>query len=95
MSAVPLEDTIDEHQIEAALQEAHIPSLMAALVHLTGDAGHINDENKPVYDFFGDGQGNINPEMRAQMRVAVRRAYATMRAAKTCRRRHPATRSAG
>ena len=37
MSAVPVEDLIDERRIEAALAEAHIPSLMAALVHLTGD----------------------------------------------------------
>ena len=75
MSAVPVDDRIDEQEIEQALEEAHIPSLMAALVHLTGDAGHINDDNKPVYDFFGDGQGNIKPEVQAQIRVAVKRAY--------------------
>jgi len=30
MSALPVENLIDERRIEAALAEAHIPSLMAA-----------------------------------------------------------------
>ena len=73
MSAVPVDDSIDEREIDQALEEAHIPSLMAALVHLTGNSSHINDENKPVYDFFGDGQGNIKPDVQAQIRAAVKR----------------------
>src|ERR1051326_6533820 len=75
MSAIPIEETIDRRQIEAALAEAHIPSLMAALVHLTGDAGLLTEENKPVYDFFGDGQGNIKPEVQEQVRAAAKVAY--------------------
>jgi 4-hydroxyacetophenone monooxygenase len=75
MSAVPVEDLIDERRIGAALAEAHIPSLMAAMVHLTGDAIHIRDENKPAYDIFGDGQGNIKPEVQAKIRAAAKRAY--------------------
>jgi 4-hydroxyacetophenone monooxygenase len=75
MSAAPKLDTIDEREIDDALKEAHIPSLMAALVHLTGDTSLLTDENKPVYDFFGDGQGNIKPEVQEQVRAAVRRAY--------------------
>src|SRR3954454_9838882 len=75
MSAIPIEDELDERQIEQALTEAHIPSLMAALVHLTGDAGHITEENRPAYDFFGDGQSNIKPEVQAQIRAAAKRAY--------------------
>src|ERR1051326_3320354 len=75
MSAIPIEETIDRRQIEAALAEAHIPSLMAALVHLTGDARLLTEEKRPVYDFFGDGQGNVKPEVQAQIRAAARRAY--------------------
>jgi len=75
MSAVPKLEPLDEREVESALEEAHIPSLMAALVHLTGDASHINDENKAIYDFFGDGQGNIKPPVQEQMREAVKAAY--------------------
>ena len=46
-------------EIEGALKDAHIPSLMMALVHLTGDAAFLTDDMKPVYDFFGDGQGGL------------------------------------
>src|SRR5690348_15590727 len=75
MSAAAKLDTIDERQIDDALKEAHIPSLMAALVHLTGDSSLLTDENKPVYDFFGDGQGNIKPEVQEQVRAAVKEGY--------------------
>ncbi|HEY1962099.1 MAG TPA: NAD(P)/FAD-dependent oxidoreductase [Rhizomicrobium sp.] len=75
MSAAAKLDTIDEREVDGALKEAHIPSLMAALVHLTGDTRLLTDENKPVYDFFGDGQGNIKPEVQEQVRAAVRQGY--------------------
>ncbi len=54
--------------IRAALAEAHIPSLMAALVHLTGDTSHLRPEWCPVYDFFGDGQGGLPPEVQDELR---------------------------
>ena len=54
--------------LDDALKDAHIPSLMMALVHLTGDAGHLNPEMKPVYDFFGDGQGGLSPEKQQWVR---------------------------
>jgi 4-hydroxyacetophenone monooxygenase len=75
MSAAPKLDTIGEREVDDALKEAHIPTLMAALVHLTGDASLLTDENKPVYDFFGDGQGNIKPEVQEQVRAAVKHAW--------------------
>ncbi|MBS0469614.1 MAG: FAD-dependent oxidoreductase [Proteobacteria bacterium] len=51
--------------LKAAIEEAHLPSLIAALVHITGDAGLISGDIKPVYDFFGDGQGGLTDEQRA------------------------------
>ena len=45
--------------IKAAIDEAHLPSLIAALVHVTSDAGLVTGDIKPVYDFFGDGQGGL------------------------------------
>lgn len=61
-------------EIEWALKDAHIPSLMMALVHLTGDAGHLNAEVKPVYDFWGDGQGGLAPEKQQKIRDAAKAA---------------------
>ncbi len=55
----PVAGTWSDETIKAALADAHIPSLMAALVHLTGDRSHIKLEWKPTYDFFGDGQGGL------------------------------------
>jgi 4-hydroxyacetophenone monooxygenase len=55
-------------EIEWALKDAHIPSLMMALVHLTGDASFLTDDMKPVYDFFGDGQGGLSAEKQQWVR---------------------------
>src|ERR1700754_4196206 len=60
--------------LDEALKDAHIPSLMMALVHLTGDASHLNPDMKPVYDFFGDGQGGLSAEKQQWVRHAVKKA---------------------
>ena len=54
--------------IEAALAEAHVPSLMNALVHLTGDASTIRGDVRPTSQMFGDPQGGISPEQQAAIR---------------------------
>ncbi|MFC3714308.1 FAD-dependent oxidoreductase [Sphingoaurantiacus capsulatus] len=59
---------LTRESIRTALLEAHIPSLMAALVHLTGDASHLLPEHPPVYDFFGDGQGDLPDAVQADIR---------------------------
>lgn len=59
----PIKD--NDGAIASALDEAHLPSLLAALVHVTGRADPIRSGGiKPVYDFFGDGQGGLTPEQR-------------------------------
>ena len=73
MSAAP-KPTDKESEIDWALKDAHIPSLMMALVHLTGDASHLNADMKPVYDFFGDGQGGLAPEKQQWVRDAAKAA---------------------
>lgn len=55
--------------IKAAIDEAHLPSLIAALVHVTGDASLVTGDIKPVYDFFGDGQGGLTAEQIASTKV--------------------------
>ncbi|HEY4116085.1 MAG TPA: NAD(P)/FAD-dependent oxidoreductase [Rhizomicrobium sp.] len=75
MSAAATAERADEITIESALKDAHIPSLMMALVHLTGDASHLTEANKPAYDFFGDGQGAIKPEVQEEICERVAQAW--------------------
>jgi 4-hydroxyacetophenone monooxygenase len=61
--------------IETALAEAHLPSLMMSLVHLTGDASILSDDMKPAYDMFADGRlGGFNDEKQARIRDRARAA---------------------
>jgi len=61
--------TASDAEIAAALEDAHIPSLMCALVHITGDDGLVRGPIKPVISFFGDEQGNISPEDQQTIRA--------------------------
>src|SRR5471032_2936536 len=54
--------TESDAAIKTAVEKSHLPSLIAALVHITGDASLVSGDIKPVYDFFGDGQGGLTPE---------------------------------
>ena len=73
--------TEDDQAIEAALQDAHIPSLMLALVHLTGDVSIVRGDIRPSSDFatfLVDPQGGITAEQQATIRARaldVLRAY--------------------
>jgi 4-hydroxyacetophenone monooxygenase len=60
--------TDDDSVIRQALEEAHIPSLMAALVHVTGDAAFVRGAIRPQSAFFGDPQGGISEEQQADIR---------------------------
>ncbi len=75
MATAPITDSDDV--IKAAIEQAHLPSLIAALVHVTGDSGLVTGEIKPVYDFFGDGQGGLTDEQRAATKA---RAFAALKA---------------
>ena len=69
----------DDHAIEQALESAHIPSLVLALVHLTGDVSLLTQVPRPVYEFFGDGQGALAPEVQAQGRTRAAQALKALR----------------
>ena len=79
-SPASAEASAGDDQIAAALEEAHLPSLMAALVHLTGDASDVTGDWRPVYDFFGDGQGGLSPEMQTRVRGQALEAIGRYRA---------------
>ncbi|HYM33234.1 MAG TPA: NAD(P)/FAD-dependent oxidoreductase [Candidatus Cybelea sp.] len=64
----------DARLLTQALEEAHLPSLMMAMVHLTGDTSLMTPELRPVYVAFGDGQGGLSEENRARVRASARSA---------------------
>ena len=71
--------TSSDAEIKKAIEDAHLPSLAAALVHLTGDASLVTGDIKPVYDFFGDGQGGLTAEQQARVKARAFEALKTLR----------------
>jgi 4-hydroxyacetophenone monooxygenase len=67
-----------DEAIRAAIAAAHFPSLAGAVAHLTRDAAVLR-AGRPVYDFFGDGQGGFSPERKAQIAEAAFAALTTLR----------------
>ena len=59
----------DDAAIRAALEDAHVPSLMNALVHLTGDASILRGTVRPQAGFLVDPQGGIAPADQAAIRA--------------------------
>ena len=57
-----------DEAIEAALEQAHVPSLINALVHLTGDVSLIQGDERPASLLFGDPQGGLSAENQAMVR---------------------------
>ena len=67
--------TIDEAALDAALAEAHLPALLASLVHLTGDASLLTPERRPTYVFMGDNKtGAYSPEVQADLHARAKAA---------------------
>jgi 4-hydroxyacetophenone monooxygenase len=64
--------TDDDAAIASALQEAHVPSLIMALVHLTGDIDLLRGDIRPSGDFISflaDPQGGITEAQQATIRA--------------------------
>ncbi len=61
----------DDQALARAIADAHLPSLMAATAHLTGDMSLLRSGATPVYDFFGDGQGGFPEEKVARFRAQI------------------------
>jgi 4-hydroxyacetophenone monooxygenase len=55
--------------IARALNDAHVPTLMAALVHLTGDLSLVREAGTLVFGYLGDYQGKLTPEFQARVRA--------------------------
>ena len=63
--------------LDAALAEAHLPALLMAVVHLTGDASLLTAERRPGYVLLADGKlGGYSPEVQADIRARGKAAIA-------------------
>lgn len=65
--ALPVITDSDE-TIRVALKEAHIPSLVCSLVHMTGDAQLVRGDIRPILEFFGDPQGGLTEDQQQHFR---------------------------
>lgn len=54
--------------IRDALEHAHVPTLMNALIHLTGDRSFLHGDIRPEAGFLTDPQGNISATDQAYVR---------------------------
>jgi len=54
--------------LKDALQDAHVPTLMAALVHLTGDLSLVREAGTLVFGYLGNVQGKLSPQLQARAR---------------------------
>lgn len=55
-------------ELESALRDAHIPVLMAALVHITGNASHLSNDLRPKYGRVRDDQGGLSDADQQRIR---------------------------
>jgi 4-hydroxyacetophenone monooxygenase len=74
MASATLEAELDEAQLDEALAQAHLPSLLMSVVHLTGDASLLSEERRPVYEFMlSDGfDGGYAPRIQADLRARAK-----------------------
>src|SRR5579872_140721 len=69
---------VDETVLDQALAAAHLPALLMATIHLTGDASLLTPERRPSYVLFADGNlGGYAEEVQADIR---RRAKSAIKA---------------
>src|ERR1700744_340436 len=61
-------------QLDRALETAHLPALLAALVHITGDAGWLRPEWTPVYVPLSRGDPGLPAEVQDEIRAKAKAA---------------------
>ena len=64
----PNHESWTDDALRTALAEAHVPSLVNALVHLTGDASLLRGDMRPTSEMFGDPQGGLSAADQAAIR---------------------------
>src|SRR5579859_1684918 len=68
----------EDAELDRALESAHLPALLAAMVHITGDANWVRPEWTPLYVPLSRGETGLSDEVQAEIRAkakAVIQAY--------------------
>lgn len=61
-----------DRDLDQALETAHLPALLAAIVHITGDASWLRPEWTPVYTPLSRGDPGLPEEVQADIRARAR-----------------------
>jgi 4-hydroxyacetophenone monooxygenase len=60
-------------ELDQALEDAHLPALLMALVHMTGDAGWLRPEWTPAYQPLSPpGDTGLSEEAKADIRTKAK-----------------------
>lgn len=63
-----IDPAVTDQEIRTALEAAHVPSLLLALVHLTGDLSLIRGDIQPAPEFLSDAQDGIPEDAQRRAR---------------------------
>jgi 4-hydroxyacetophenone monooxygenase len=76
---------VDDVQLREALQYAHIPALLASMVHLTGNTSHF-DRVQPRFELFAEDVDGLTEEQRELAREMAFEALRDARAGESLQR---------
>jgi 4-hydroxyacetophenone monooxygenase len=62
----------DETELDRALETAHLPALLAAMVHITGEADWVRPEWTPAYVPLSRGETGLAPDVQAEIRAGAK-----------------------
>jgi 4-hydroxyacetophenone monooxygenase len=68
LSTAPGSITASDDELRQVLLDAHLPSLLPALAHITGDITLLRDDLKPDPSPFAGDQGGLTPERQEEAR---------------------------
>ncbi len=69
----------DDATIAKALEQANVPALMMALIHMSGDETLLRGTIRPTAMTMGDPQGGLSEEQQAEIRRRARGALVAYR----------------
>jgi 4-hydroxyacetophenone monooxygenase len=80
---------MDDVDLDSALEVAHLPALLAALVHMTGDAEWLRPEWTPVYTPLSRGDPGLPQAVQAEIRQKAKAAIEAYLAGGSLKRPSP------
>ena len=62
---------MNDKNLEAALEDAHVPALVCSLVHITGDASLLKPEWRPTYQLMDRANIGLSAETIGDIRATL------------------------